>query len=99
MDCCFLSKDTDSESLAVLVLKDCVSRAILALPVLRKGRLRSDTSEQAADSIRQLGHWGQVLLKTDNEAALVGLKQGMADAPANASGVGNLQVALEYPPA
>eukprot|EP00969_Alexandrium_andersonii_P329359 14553588-Alexandrium_andersonii.AAC.1 len=52
-------------------------------PVLRKGRLRGDTIERAAGSIRRLGHRGRVLLKTDNEPALVDLKQGMADALAH----------------
>eukprot|EP00969_Alexandrium_andersonii_P253723 11214116-Alexandrium_andersonii.AAC.1 len=47
---CFLSKDTDSQNLTVLVFKDRDSRAILAHPVLCKGRLRSDTIEQAAGS-------------------------------------------------
>eukprot|EP00969_Alexandrium_andersonii_P198413 8762895-Alexandrium_andersonii.AAC.1 len=91
MDYRFLPKDTDAESLTVLVLKDHDSRAIMAHPVLCKGRLRSDTIEQAADSIRRLGHRGRVLLKTGNEPALVGLKLGVADALAQ-SGVGGLQV-------
>eukprot|EP00975_Prorocentrum_lima_P045904 9602549-Prorocentrum_lima.AAC.1 len=56
MDYCFLSKDTSQESLTVLVLKDRDSRAIIAHPVLCKGRLHSDTVDQAAESIRRLGH-------------------------------------------
>eukprot|EP00969_Alexandrium_andersonii_P061322 2703364-Alexandrium_andersonii.AAC.1 len=59
MGYCFVSKGADSESLTVLVLKDRDSRAILAHPVLRKGRLRSDAIEQAADIIRRLGHRGR----------------------------------------
>eukprot|EP00969_Alexandrium_andersonii_P119822 5297635-Alexandrium_andersonii.AAC.1 len=55
--------------------------------------------EQAAGSGPRLGHRGPVLLKTDNAPALVDLKQGEADACANASGVDNLQVVLEHPPA
>eukprot|EP00969_Alexandrium_andersonii_P098129 4332185-Alexandrium_andersonii.AAC.1 len=43
MDRCFLTKDASETSLTVLVLKDCDSRAILAHPVLRKGRLREDS--------------------------------------------------------
>eukprot|EP00969_Alexandrium_andersonii_P193015 8525766-Alexandrium_andersonii.AAC.1 len=43
MDYCFLTKDGSDASLAVLVIKDRDSRAILAHPVLRKGRLRDDT--------------------------------------------------------
>eukprot|EP00969_Alexandrium_andersonii_P174081 7696013-Alexandrium_andersonii.AAC.1 len=59
MDYCSLSKGTGSESLAVFVLKDRDSRAILALPALCKGRLRSDTIEQAADSIRRFERRGR----------------------------------------
>eukprot|EP00969_Alexandrium_andersonii_P357851 15449742-Alexandrium_andersonii.AAC.1 len=68
------------------MVKDRDSRAILANPVLCKGRLRSDTIDQAAESIRRLGHRGRVLLKTDNEPALVDLRQGVADALAHGSG-------------
>eukprot|EP00969_Alexandrium_andersonii_P189645 8379434-Alexandrium_andersonii.AAC.1 len=39
MDYCFLAKDTSDATLTVLVIKDRNSRAILAHPVLRKGRL------------------------------------------------------------
>eukprot|EP00969_Alexandrium_andersonii_P042768 1875550-Alexandrium_andersonii.AAC.1 len=42
MDYCFLTKDGSDASLTVLVIKDWGSKAILAHPVLRKGRLRDD---------------------------------------------------------
>eukprot|EP00969_Alexandrium_andersonii_P173082 7650671-Alexandrium_andersonii.AAC.1 len=47
MDYCFLAKDASDATLTVLVIKDRTSRAILAHPVLRKGRLRDDTVDQA----------------------------------------------------
>eukprot|EP00969_Alexandrium_andersonii_P327319 14463434-Alexandrium_andersonii.AAC.1 len=47
MDYCFLTKDTSDTTLAVLVIKGRNSRAILARPVLRKGRLRDDAVDQA----------------------------------------------------
>eukprot|EP00969_Alexandrium_andersonii_P208741 9219357-Alexandrium_andersonii.AAC.1 len=43
MDYCFIAKDGSDTSLAVLVIKDRESRAILAHPVLCKGRLHDDT--------------------------------------------------------
>eukprot|EP00969_Alexandrium_andersonii_P318989 14091914-Alexandrium_andersonii.AAC.1 len=43
MDDCFLTKNTSDTTLTVLVVKDRNSRAILAHPVLCKGRLRDDT--------------------------------------------------------
>eukprot|EP00969_Alexandrium_andersonii_P175449 7758166-Alexandrium_andersonii.AAC.1 len=47
MGYCFLAEDTSDTSLTVLVIKDRDSRTILAHPVLRKGRLRDDTVDQA----------------------------------------------------
>eukprot|EP00969_Alexandrium_andersonii_P229280 10125730-Alexandrium_andersonii.AAC.1 len=76
MDYCFLTKDTSETSLADLVLTDRDSRAIPAHPVLRKGRLREDTVDQAVPSIRRLEHRRKVLLKTDSEPALVDLRAG-----------------------
>eukprot|EP00969_Alexandrium_andersonii_P036993 1621193-Alexandrium_andersonii.AAC.1 len=67
MDYCFLAKDTSDRTLAVLVIKDRDSRAILARAALRKGRLRDDTVDQAVASIQRLGHHRRILLKTDNE--------------------------------
>eukprot|EP00969_Alexandrium_andersonii_P258601 11433576-Alexandrium_andersonii.AAC.1 len=43
MGYCFLAKDASETCLAVLVLKDRDSRAVLAHPVLLKGRLHEDT--------------------------------------------------------
>eukprot|EP00969_Alexandrium_andersonii_P336249 14862917-Alexandrium_andersonii.AAC.1 len=51
MGYCFLTKDASGASLAVLVLKDRDPRAILAHPVLRKGRLHEDTVDQAVSSV------------------------------------------------
>eukprot|EP00969_Alexandrium_andersonii_P288767 12764825-Alexandrium_andersonii.AAC.1 len=56
MDYCFLANDTSDKTRAVLVIKDRDSRAILARPALRKGRLRDDAVDQAVASIRRLGH-------------------------------------------
>eukprot|EP00969_Alexandrium_andersonii_P092506 4084303-Alexandrium_andersonii.AAC.1 len=68
MDYCFLAKDGSGTSLTVLVLK-----------VLRKGRLRKDTADQAVSSIHRLGHRREVLLKTDDEPALVDLRAGVPE--------------------
>eukprot|EP00969_Alexandrium_andersonii_P335496 14827618-Alexandrium_andersonii.AAC.1 len=67
MDDCFLTKGGSEATLTVLVIKDRDSRAILAHPVLCEGRFRDDTVDQAVASIRRLGHYQHVLLKTDNE--------------------------------
>eukprot|EP00969_Alexandrium_andersonii_P012675 552537-Alexandrium_andersonii.AAC.1 len=75
MGYCFLAKDTSETTLTVLVIKDRGSRAIMAHPVLRKGRLHDDTVDQAVASTRRLGHRHRVLLKTDNEPALLDLRR------------------------
>eukprot|EP00969_Alexandrium_andersonii_P149000 6588746-Alexandrium_andersonii.AAC.1 len=79
MDYCFFTKDASETSLTVLVLKDRDSQAILAHPVLRKGCLHEDTVDQAVSSIHRLGHLYKVLLKTDDEPALVDLRAGVAE--------------------
>eukprot|EP00969_Alexandrium_andersonii_P223986 9892436-Alexandrium_andersonii.AAC.1 len=67
MDYCFLAQDTSDVALTVPVIKDRDARAILARPVLCKGRLRDDMVDQAVASIRRLGRHHRVLLKTDHE--------------------------------
>eukprot|EP00969_Alexandrium_andersonii_P062326 2745423-Alexandrium_andersonii.AAC.1 len=62
MGYCFLAKDTSGKTLTVLVIKDRDSRAILAHPALRKGRLHDDTVNQAVASTRRFGHHRRVLL-------------------------------------
>eukprot|EP00969_Alexandrium_andersonii_P163635 7232817-Alexandrium_andersonii.AAC.1 len=74
MDYCFPTKDSSDVPVAVLVLKDRASWAVLARPVLRKGHLREGAVDQAVSSFRRLEHRGKVLLKTDNEPALVDLR-------------------------
>ena len=76
----------------MLVVKDRESRAIIANPVLCKGRAHEDTVDQAVTNIRRFGHQGRVVLKADNEAALVDLRRGVAE------GLG-MQVVPEAPPA
>ena len=92
MDYCFLSKEPGSRSLTVLVTKDRDSRAIVANAVLCKGGALEDTVDQAVCNIRRFGHQGKVLLKTDNEPALVDLRAGVAEKL-------GLQAVPEFPPA
>eukprot|EP00969_Alexandrium_andersonii_P039397 1726363-Alexandrium_andersonii.AAC.1 len=58
MDLRFLAKGGSDTSLTVLVLKNLSSRAILAYPVLRKGRLREDSAEQDVPSAGAAGKLG-----------------------------------------
>eukprot|EP00969_Alexandrium_andersonii_P078536 3462895-Alexandrium_andersonii.AAC.1 len=79
--------------------KDRDSRAISARPVLRKGRASEDAVDQVAEGIRRRGHCGWALLKTESGLALIGPRQGVADALANASGSASPQIVLERPSA
>eukprot|EP00969_Alexandrium_andersonii_P136188 6025431-Alexandrium_andersonii.AAC.1 len=79
MDYCFLTKDTNDTTLTALAIKDRDSRAILARPVLCNGCLRDDTVDQAVASVRRLRHHHRVLLKTDNEPALLDLRRAVAE--------------------
>ena len=100
MDYCFLSKEEGSRSLTVLAAKDRGSKAIIANPVLCKGRAFEDTVDQAALNIRRFGHQGRVVLKTDNEAALVDLRVGVAEKLGlGEAGEAGLQVVPKAPPA
>ena len=92
MDYCFLSKEESPQSLTVLVTKDRDSKGIIANPVLCKGRAHEDTVDQAVINVRRFGHQAKVLLKTDNEPALVDLRRGVAEKL-------GIQVVQEAPPA
>eukprot|EP00969_Alexandrium_andersonii_P264574 11693733-Alexandrium_andersonii.AAC.1 len=59
-------------------MKDRTSRVILARPALCKGCLRDDAADQTVASVRRLGHHRRVLLKTDNEPTLLGLRRCVA---------------------
>eukprot|EP00969_Alexandrium_andersonii_P135567 5997160-Alexandrium_andersonii.AAC.1 len=89
MDSCFLAKDGSDASVTVLAIKGRDSRAGLARPVLRKGRLGEGAMGQAVASICQIGRH---LFKTDDETALVDLCQAVADRL-------GVQTALGSPPA
>ena len=76
---CFLTKERGPKSLTVLVTKDRDSKGIIANPALCKGRAHEDTVDQAVRNVRRFGHQSKVLLKTDNEPALVDLRRGVAE--------------------
>ena len=75
--------------MTVLVTKDRESKAIIANPVLCKGRAFEDTVDQAVSNANRFGHLGKVLLKTDSEAALVDLRVGVAEKLGQQRGAGH----------
>ena len=76
----------------MLATKDRESKAMFANPVLCKGRAFEDTVDQAVGKAHRFGHLGRVLLKTDNEPALIDLRNGVAEKL-------GMQVVPESPPA
>ena len=75
-DYAFLSREGDERPLTILVTKDRDSRIIMGNVVLHKGRGEEDSIVQRAEKVKRLGHHGKVLIKTDNEPALISLRDG-----------------------
>ena len=76
MDCCFLYQDEGGRALTLLVANGTASNTIVAHAVLCTGRAHDDTGDQAVASCARLGHHTQLLMKTGNAPAFVGLKTG-----------------------
>eukprot|EP00969_Alexandrium_andersonii_P070515 3111952-Alexandrium_andersonii.AAC.1 len=91
MGYCSLTKDGSDTSATVLVIKDRDSRATLARPALRKGRLRDDAVGQAVASVRRLGHHLRVVLEAGNGPTLADLRRAVAERL-------GVQTVLEAPP-
>ena len=45
--------------------------------VLHKGRGEDEIIDQAVENVKRLGHTGKVIVKTDNEPALLSLRDGV----------------------
>jgi len=79
MDYGFANKKGDSKSLTILVTKDRDSRAIVANLVMHKGRDLGEAVDQGCANIKRFGNREKFILKTDNEPALIDLRQGIAE--------------------
>ena len=92
MDYAFVSKADEPRSTTILVMKDRESRTIMADVVLHKGRGEEETIQQAAENVRRLGYSGKIVIKIDNEPALIVPRSEVAKRLDN-------QVVCESPPA
>ena len=72
-DCCFLRDQPGMESAKILVSKDCATRMLSAHVVSLKGAVIDWVIQQCARDLERLGHYGQITLKSDQEAAIVDL--------------------------
>jgi len=79
MDYAFLKDEGDTQSLTVLVSKDRDSRIVMGNVVLVKGRGMGETVEQACNNIKRLGNQPKRIIKTDNEPALIDLRNAVME--------------------
>ena len=79
MDYAFVKKAGDTKTLTILVTKDRDSRAIITNLVLHTGRSLDETVEQGCGHIPRFGGKKKMLLKTDNEPALIDLRKGIIE--------------------
>ena len=74
MDHAFVRRQEETETVAVLVVKDRESKAIKAVLMREKGVNLEDAAERAAESVKAFGHPQKIILKVDNENALKALR-------------------------
>ena len=79
MDYCFVRSDDDTDTVTILLMKDRYSRAIQAFVVDRKGPDldAADVAQRVLMGLRSFEHRRRVLIKTDNEPAILSLKEEM----------------------
>ena len=81
IDYCYLRRKDETEVITILVLKERQSMAIQAWVVLHRSTILEEgaAAERAADGVRRFGHRDRVLLKTDNEQAIIALRTLVLD--------------------
>ena len=79
IDYAFLKDEPGGESLTIVVIKCQGTKAIMAHPVMCKGRSTQDAVDDCVGSIKDLGY-SRLIIKCDQEPALVDLRQGIIDA-------------------
>ena len=81
MDYCFLRRQDEEEVITILVLKERQSRAIQAWVVPNKSILFDEgaAAERAVEGIRRFGFRNKLILKVDNENAILALRTLLLD--------------------
>ena len=79
LDYCFIRRESESQVLTVLLLKDRRSRAVRTWVVPSKGTETSDGVESALQGIKDFGHRGPILVKVDNEPATISLRAALME--------------------
>jgi hypothetical protein len=78
-DYAFVRRESEEETATLLVMQDRDSRAIRAwvVPVKGVGSDMAHAVSRAVEGVHELGHRGPVVVKTDNEAALLALREAI----------------------
>ena len=83
-DDCYIKREDERQSVPVLLCKDRGSRAVRAWMLNSKGvsNIEDQAVQKATEAIQHFGHRGPIIIKTDNEPALLALKEKiMANLP------------------
>ena len=78
LDYCFLRNTAADGYISVLVGRDKATKAVFAHVVPCKGSETDLVCDQVCRDIRKLGHHGRVILKSDQEPAIVDFLQEVA---------------------
>jgi hypothetical protein len=78
-DYAFVRKDDEADTVTLLVMKDRDSRAVRVwvVPVKGVGADMAHAVQRAVEGVHDLGHRGAVVVKTDNEPALLALREAI----------------------
>ena len=74
MDYCFIRRKVEEDTTTMVVIKDRGSRAIRAHALKFKGTCLDEASTLVSQAIQAFGHKGKLAIKTDNEPALLDLR-------------------------
>ena len=77
LDYAFVRHRDEQHTQTVLILKDRLSKAIRTWVLQRKGVVTEEASKLATEGIVKLGHKGKILIKNDNEPALITLRDAV----------------------
>ena len=77
IDYAFIRREEETDTQTVLVMKDRKSRALRAWLLRSKGIVQEETVEQATAGVLDFGFAGEVVLKGDNEPALIALRDAI----------------------
>ena len=83
MDCYFARRDGEAEIVTILVVKDHYSEPSKHGSSGRKGSDldAADVLQRAVKGLRSFGHRGRVVIKSDNEPAILALKEEIMRRP------------------